>query len=167
MTGTGTMLWEFVPNRRNLPPVLRSLIRQPTQRVWLDGNNLIFDGLRVHDAYPNRDPKGNQLFRERRVRDRMLPVPLDDVIRVAVYPVLAGGIPGTGNPPAQAIFVAVDLHRVGDARTIATVDRRLGTEPQQERALADALRPVTGDRWADDPAPGFCEVDRKRLAAWP
>jgi hypothetical protein len=158
------MLWEFVPNRRNLPPVLRSLIRQPTQRVWLDGNNLIFDGLRVHDAYPNRDPKGEQMFRERRVRDRMLPVSLDDVIRVAVYPVRAGRIAGTGS--ARAMLVAVDLHRVGDGRTVATVDRHLGTEPQHERALAEALRPVVGDRWTDGPADGFCEVDRERLATW-
>jgi hypothetical protein len=166
MNGTAKMLWEFVPDRRNLPPVLRSLIRQPVQRVWLDGRDLVFEGLRVHDSYPNRDLKGRQLFRERRVRDRTLPVPLDEVIRVAVYPVRGGWIAGTDSKSARALYVAVDLHRVDDARTVALVDRRLGTEPEHERALAEVLRPVAGDRWADEPADGAFEIDRERLATW-
>jgi hypothetical protein len=164
VSGSGQMLWEFVPDRRNLPPVLRSLIRQPTQRVWLDGNDLRFDGLRVHDAYPNRDLQGKQLFRERRVRDRTLPVPLDDVVRMAVYPVLGGRIAGSST--ARAMYVAVDLHRIGDARTVATVDRRLGTQPEDERALADALVAVGGTRWAPEPADQAFPIDRDRFAEW-
>lgn len=164
MSGSGQMLWEFVPDRRNLPPVLRSLIRQPIQRVWLDGNDLSFDGLRVHDAYPNRDLQGKQLFRERRVRDRTLPVPLDDVVRMVVYPMLGGRIAGSGT--ARAMYVAIDLHRSGDARTVATVDRRLGTEPEDERALADALCAVAGALWAPEPADNSFPIDRDRLAKW-
>jgi hypothetical protein len=167
MSGTGKLLWEFVPDRRNLPPVLRSLIRQPVQQVWLDGDDLIFHGLRVHDTYPNRDLKGRQAFRERRPRDRSLPISLDEVIRLSVYPVRCGRVAGTGSYSARAVFVAVDLQLVGDARTVATVDRRLGTQPENERALAEALDTVAVDRWAGEPPDdAFCEIDSERLATW-
>ncbi|HSL73920.1 MAG TPA: hypothetical protein VK853_05620 [Ilumatobacteraceae bacterium] len=163
---SGQLLWEFVPDRRNLPPVLRSLIRQPAQRARLDGDALVFEGLRVHETYPNRDLEGRQQFRELKPKERSRPVLLSDIVRLAVYPVRGGWLGGADSHTARALYVVVDMHRLGDVRTVATVDRRLGIEPHDERALADALRAVAGEWWADGPADERFALDPDRLAEW-
>jgi hypothetical protein len=156
------VLWEFVPDRRNYPPVLRSLIRQPTQRVSLDNDALVFEGMRVHVTYPNRDAKGRHVFRELKPKERSTPIALAEIVQLTAYP-----FKSYSNGAAMRLpSVAVDIHRVGDARTVAVIDRILGTEPHDERALADALRTVAGERWTDEPGSFGWKLDADRLAEW-
>jgi hypothetical protein len=163
--GETRVVWEFVPDRRNLPPVLRSIIRQPTQRVLTDGNSIAFDGPFVHDAYPNRDLKGRQLFKQRPPKQRAEPIPMNDIVQAFAYPVIGGFEAAATHTRSR--YVVVDLLRRDDARTVARIERSLGIEPADEAALAAAVRSLIGSRWSDTPTDIFAGIlDEERLAAW-
>lgn len=156
----GEAIWEFVP--KALPPILRWMIRYPVQRVWIDETQIWFEGARVHDTYPNRDLRGRPSYKERPPKRRSEPVPLADVLRVAVYPV-RGGFDGG----SRVFYTVVDLWRQNDARTVATFERTTGLQPANERQLSDAVREHVGGLWSEPPGHEiFLSLDEERLRNW-
>lgn len=160
------VIWEFVP--KPLPPIIRWIIRYPVQRVRIDETQIWFEGAGVHDTYPNRDLQGKLVYRERPPKRRTEPVPLADVLRVAVYPVRGGIIGGSGGSGgSRAFYTVVDLWRQNDARTVATFVRAAGLQPADERQLSDAVRDHVGGLWSEPPGHEiFLSLDEKRLRDW-
>lgn len=162
---SSSIVWEFVPSRKAVPPGLRWVIKLPVQRVHLGRTSIAFEGAEVFDAYPERDKKGRHVFKERKVKQRMDPVPLDDIEQAAVYPARAGGTGGSHS--SSTYYVAVDLWRRNDARTVAAFNRYGQQSVAEELALVAAIRDVVGIGWIEPPAENaFCKVDQRRIDEW-
>jgi hypothetical protein len=158
------LLWEVVPDRKSLPPILRNILRIPTLRLHLVDGQLVFDGARVYDARPP-EVGAKPVYRERPVRRRTEPLPLDQISSVAVYPVRTAYRHSHERAPDH---VVVDATRYDRHRVVAAYTRYHRTTPEQERGLAEAVRSVLADRMVPpehvtDP---FLGLDADRLAEW-
>ena len=158
------LLWAVVPARQSLPPILRNVLRVPTLRLHLVDGQLVFDGARVYDARPP-DVGAKPVYRERSVRRRTEPLPLDQISRVAVYPARAAYRGSDNRAPDH---VVVDATRHDRYRVVAAYTRFHRTTPEQERGLVEAVRSVLADRLVppEHVADPFLGLDADRLAEW-
>lgn len=89
---------------------------------------------------------------------------LRDAIAVSVYPAVTHSEIASG--PAVGFHLVLDTTRADGSRRVAAFDRRIPFRISGERALADAVAEVCGDRWIPEPGDTFGELDRRRLADW-